>query len=55
MEVVNLDFSKVTDIVSHNIPVGKLRMHGVDEWTSEVDRELADLQSSEGCNQQQSS
>lgn len=42
MEVVNLDFSKVTDIVSHNIPIGKLRMHGVDEWTSEVDRELAD-------------
>jgi len=33
VDVVNLDFSKAFDTVSHNILVGKLRKCGLDEWT----------------------
>ncbi|GAB0209906.1 mitochondrial enolase superfamily member 1 [Grus japonensis] len=33
VDVVYLDFSKAFDIVSHNILIGKLRKHGLDEWT----------------------
>jgi len=33
MDVVYLDFSKAFDTVSHNTLTGKLRRHGLDEWT----------------------
>jgi len=33
VDVVYLDFSKVSDTVSHNIPLGKLRKCVLDEWT----------------------
>ncbi|GAB0179879.1 mitochondrial enolase superfamily member 1 [Grus japonensis] len=33
VDVVYLDFSKVFDIISHNILIGKLRTCGLDEWT----------------------
>ena len=38
------------DTISHNILVMELRKCGIDEWA--VDCELADWQSSEGCNEQ---
>jgi len=33
VDVVYLDFSKVFDMVSHNILLGKLRKCGLDEWS----------------------
>ena len=33
VNVVCLDFRKAFDTVSHNILLGKLRKHGMDEWT----------------------
>jgi len=33
VDVVYLDFSKVFDIVSHNILLGKLRKCGLNEWS----------------------
>ncbi|GAB0203125.1 mitochondrial enolase superfamily member 1 [Grus japonensis] len=33
VDVVYLDFSKVSDTVSHNILISKLRKCGLDEWT----------------------
>jgi len=51
VDVVYLDFSKVFDAVSHNILQGKLRKGGLDERT---DWELAEWQSSEGCDQRRS-
>ena len=33
VDIVNLDFSKVIDAISHNISVMKLRKCGIDEWT----------------------
>jgi len=33
VDVVYLDFSKAFDTVSHNTLTGKLRKHGLDEWT----------------------
>jgi len=33
VDVVYLDFSKAFDTVSHNIPIGKLRKCGLDEWS----------------------
>jgi len=33
VDVVYLDFSKAFNTVSHNILLGKLRKHGLDEWT----------------------
>jgi len=32
-DFVCLDFSKVFDIVSHNVLIGKLRKWGLDEWS----------------------
>ena len=33
VDVVNLNFRKVLDTVSHNILVTKLRKYEIDEWT----------------------
>ncbi|PKU45797.1 rna-directed dna polymerase from mobile element jockey- hypothetical protein [Limosa lapponica baueri] len=33
VDVVYLDFSKAFNTISHNILIGKLRKHGLDEWT----------------------
>jgi len=33
LDVIYLDFSKAFDTVSHNILIGKVRKHGLDEWT----------------------
>jgi len=33
MDVVYLDFTKAFDTVSHNVPLGKLRKCGLDEWS----------------------
>ena len=32
-DIVYLDVSKALDTVSHNIPLGKLRKCGLDEWS----------------------
>jgi len=33
VDVVYLDFSKTFNTASHNILIGKLRKHEIDEWT----------------------
>jgi len=33
VNILYLDFSKAFDTASHNIPAGKLRKCGIDEWT----------------------
>ncbi|GAB0186306.1 mitochondrial enolase superfamily member 1 [Grus japonensis] len=40
VDVAYLDFSKAFGTLSHNILIGKLRKHGLDEWTVRVARNI---------------